>query len=201
MNTIPILANIKKQIAKVAAIDFTESSEQATREMAVNPVIGALGWDTFNPSEVAREFSVLGGRVDYCLRGQSGNLVLIEVKSTGTDLTKHQEQLLRYAFEGGVELAVLTDGLIWWLYLPMASGRNWEQRRFSRIDLREDNAASNIYRFLSRDDVVGGAALEEARQEFEARSVIVVCELRWKRLGGECSTTRIVYCAICWQKQ
>ena len=38
--------------------------------MAVNPVIGALGWDTFNPSEVAREHPVRGGKVDYCLRGR-----------------------------------------------------------------------------------------------------------------------------------
>ena len=63
--------------------------EQATREMAVNPVIGALGWDTFSPGEVAREYPVRGGKVDYCLRGPRGPLVLIEVKRTGTELIEH----------------------------------------------------------------------------------------------------------------
>ena len=47
------------------------------------------------------------------------------MKRTGTALTEHQEQLLGYAFREGVPLAALTDGLIWWLYLPTAAG-SWE---------------------------------------------------------------------------
>ena len=151
--TMPDLSNLEALITRLAVIDFSQGSEQATREMAVNPVIGALGWDTFNPEEVAREYSVRGGRVDYCLRGQMSNLVLIEVKRSGTELGEHQEQLLRYAFDEGVPLAVLTDGLVWWLYLPMAGG-SWEQRRFFRTNLREQHsgdAAAAIYRFLNRE--------------------------------------------------
>ena len=165
------LSNFEELIVRLAAIDFSQSSEQATREMAVNPVIGALGWDTFNPDEVSREHSVLGGRVDYCLRGQMRNVVLIEVKRAGTDLGEHQEQLLRYAFDEGVPLAALTDGLVWWLYLPMAGGR-WEQRRFSRTNLRAQRAAtatSALHRFLNRDGLIGGEALEEAKREFESQ--------------------------------
>ena len=173
-STLPPMATLSEfeaLIARLATIDFSQSSEQATREMAVNPVIAALGWDTFNPDEVAREYSVRGGRVDYCLRGPTGNLVLIEVKRTGTDLSSHQEQLLRYAFEEGAPLAALTDGLVWWLYLPMAGG-GWEQRRFFRIDFREQPPASTtlaITRFLSRDALVSGDALTEAHKEFESQ--------------------------------
>ena len=58
------ISDLEELIAQVAA-DF--SSEQATREMAVNPIIGALGWDIMKPEEVAREFLVRGGKVDYCL--------------------------------------------------------------------------------------------------------------------------------------
>ena len=152
-------------------IDFSQSSEQATREMAVNPIIGALGWDTMKPEEVAREFLVRGGKVDYCLRGQMHNLVLIEVKRAGANLTEHQEQLLRYAFDEGVPLAALTDGLVWWLYLPMAGG-SWEQRRFFSTNLRAQrpaDAASAIHRFLNRDGVICGEALEKAKREFESQ--------------------------------
>ena len=99
------LSNLESLVTRLTSIDFSQSSEQATREMAVNPVIGALGWDTFDPSEVVREYSVRGGRVDYCLRRHERNLVMIEVKRAGTDLGEHQEQLLRYAFDEGVELA------------------------------------------------------------------------------------------------
>ena len=171
------LSNLEALITRLAVINFSQGSEQATREMAVNPVIGALGWDTFNPEDVAREYSVRGGRVDYCLRGQMSNLVLIEVKHSGTELGEHQEQLLRYAFDEGVPLAVLTDGLVWWLYLPMAGG-SWEQRRFFRTNLREQHsgdAAAAIYRFLNREGLIGGEALEEAKREFRARSGTVSC--------------------------
>ena len=182
------LTDIEALLARLAAIDFSQSSEQATREMAVNPVIGALGWDTFSPDEVAREYSVLGGRVDYCLRGQARNLVLIEVKRAGTDLSEHQEQLLRYAFDGGVPLAALTDGLVWWLYLPMAGG-SWEQRRFFHIDFRErdaSDAALAIHRFLNRDGLVDGTAVEAAQREFESqerdRRVRAALKEAWRRV-------------------
>ena len=168
----PNLADLETLITRLAEIDFSQGSEQATREMAVNPIIGALGWDTFNPEEVAREYSVLGGRVDYCLRGPMSNLVLIEVKRAGTELSEHQEQLLRYAFDGGVPLAVLTDGLVWWLYLSTAEG-SWEQRRFYRINFREQHsgdAAATIHRFLNHDGLISGEALEEAKREFKSKS-------------------------------
>ena len=139
--------------------------------MAVNPVINALGWDTFNPDEVDREYSVRGGRVDYCLRAPGRNLVLIEVKRAGTELDDHEEQLLRYAFDEGVPLAALTNGLLWWLYLPRAEGR-WKQRRFYRIDLEEQEpaiTAAALHRFLNHDGLLDGSALEEAQREFDSQ--------------------------------
>ena len=164
-------SRLKDLVARIRAIDFGQGAEQATREMAVNPVIDALGWDTFNPNEVDREYSVRGGRVDYCLRAPSRNLVFIEVKRAGTDLGDHEEQLLRYAFDEGVPLAALTNGHLWWLYLPRAEGR-WKQRRFCRIDLHEQQPASTaaaLHRFLNHDGLLDGSALQEAQQEFDSQ--------------------------------
>ena len=84
-------SRLKDLVARIRAINFGQGAEQATREMAVNSVIAALGWDTFNPDEVDREYSVRGGRVDYCLRAPGRNLVLIEVKGAGTELDDHEE--------------------------------------------------------------------------------------------------------------
>ena len=189
----PDLSELTAHIARLAESDFSRSSEQDTRERAVNPVIGALRWNVFDPNEVDREYSVRGGRVDYCLRAQERNLVLIEVKRAGTDLSEpqHQEQLLRYAFDEGVPLAALTDGLVWSLYLPRA-GVNWEQRRFFRIDFREQrpaDTASALYRFLNRNGVVSGEAQEEAKQEFESqerdRRVREALQDAWQRVLGD----------------
>ena len=181
-------------IGRLAEIDFSQSSEQDTRERAVNTVIGKLGWDTLDHDQIAREYSVRGGRVDYCLRSQARNLVLIEVKRAGADLTEHQEQLLRYAFDEGVALAALTDGLVWWLYLPTA-GTSWEQRRFYSVHFREQppkDAAAALYRFLNRSDVVDGKAQEEAKREFESqerdRRVRAALQDAWQQVLGDPSS-------------
>ena len=191
LRAMPDLSKFETLIGRLAEIDFSQSSEQDTREIAVNTVIGELGWDTLNRDEVAREHSVRGGRVDYCLRTQARNLVLIEVKRAGTDLTEHQEQLLRYAFDEGVPLAVLTDGLVWWLYLPTAGG-SWEQRRFFRVNFcgrRPADAAGALHRFLNRDGVVSGEAQEEARREFESqerdRRIRAALQDAWHRVLGD----------------
>ena len=187
----PDLPKLAALIARLAGIDFSQSSEQDTREIAVNTVIGELGWDTLDRNEVAREYSVRGGRVDYCLRSQARNLVLIEVKRAGTDLTEHQEQLLRYAFDEGVPLAALTDGLVWWLYLPTAK-TSWEQRRFFRVNFSEqhpDIAAAALYRFLNRHGVISGEAQEEAQREFESqereRRVRAALQEAWQQVLGD----------------
>ncbi len=138
---------------------------------AINPTLRALGWDTDNLNEVDPEFEDGSGRkVDYCLRHQGRNLVLIEAKRASADLAPHQEQLLGYAFVLGTRMAALTNGLDWWLYLPMKGDRPFEERRFARIDFREQEpseAASALSRFLNRDEVVRGATLTAAEAEFE----------------------------------
>ena len=184
----PDLSELTTHIARLAGSDFSRSSEQDTRERAVNPVIGALGWNVYDPNEVDREYSVRGGRVDYCLRAQERNFVLIEVKRAGTDLAEHQEQLLRYAFDEGVPLAALTDGLVWWLYLPTERA-SWEQRLFFRVNFREQEpaeAAVALFRFLNCDGVVGGESQDEAKREFESqerdRRVQAALQDAWQRV-------------------
>jgi hypothetical protein len=159
------LADLVDRLAKSEVL--AQSVEEATRQAAVLPVLDALGWDWRDLDEVAPEYVVRGGRVDYCLRTAGRTQVLVEVKRTGTDLDAHQEQLLRYAFEEGAPLAVLTDGLVWWLYLPTETG-SWEQRKFFTIDFRRqssDVAALSLSRFLTKSAVVDGQAIEEARAE------------------------------------
>lgn len=84
------------------------ANEAAISGQAVMPVLGELGWDIYNPAEVVSEYATTSGRVDYalCLNGKAR--IFVEVKQAGT-FRKGDEQLLRYAFEEGIEMAVLTD--------------------------------------------------------------------------------------------
>jgi len=129
-----------------------------------------LGWDIFDVDEVVPEYSMLNKRVDYMLMA-GDNKVFLEVKKTGEDLEGHQGQLLMYAFEEGVKLAVLTNGIIWWFFLPLKEGK-WEQREFLTLYiLREDaeEVAQRFEDFLLKENVISGKAIEKAEEVIETR--------------------------------
>jgi len=88
------------------------------------------------------------------------------VKRINEDLEKHQEQLLEYAFRHGVKIAVLTNGLVWWLYLPLFQG-SWEQRKFIALDIQQQElttVAEHFVAFLGRAAVASGEAAARPRR-------------------------------------
>lgn len=185
------MPDLASRIAEVTRNDKLGQSETATRLWAVDPILEDLGWRLRDPDEVVPEYPVRGGIVDYCLRSNGRNLVLLEAKRAGSDLTGHQEQLLGYAFAEHAPLAALTDGIQWWLYLPRADG-DWEQRRFFSLDLRSQEAsqaAEHLERFLGKDSVVGGDAVDAAQAEFDSqerdRRVRAALEVAWQRVLGD----------------
>ncbi len=142
------------------------SGEAATCMGAILPILSRLGWDPYNIREVVPEYSVGTGRVDYCLKIGEQMSVFVEVKRMNEELEKHQEQLLEYAFREGVKIAVLTNGLLWWFYLPLFPG-SWDQRKFFAIDIQEQeisSAATHFMLFLSREAIASGAAHKKAEE-------------------------------------
>ena len=105
------------------------NTESATKQARILPLLALLGWDTTNIDEVYPEYMVENRRVDYSLRIKKENRVFIEVKKLGDDLENHQEQLLDYSFRQGIEIAILTNGITWWWYLPTKKG-DWRARKF-----------------------------------------------------------------------
>jgi hypothetical protein len=147
-------------------------NEQATKQGVVLPLVARLGWDRDNILEVAPEYAVGSGRVDYCLKQGDVPAVFLEVKRLDEPLDDHQKQLLRYAFEQGVTIAALTDGVRWWLYLPTQPG-SWEQRRFFTINLEEqapEDVATHFRKYLGKPEVLSGSALRDAKELHESRA-------------------------------
>jgi predicted type IV restriction endonuclease len=147
-----------------------------------------LGWDPFDVSEVAPEYSLAGKRVDFALRVGGGNKVFVEVKRPAEDLEPHQEQLLNYSFAHGVRLAALTNGPTWWLYLPLSEG-SWEHRRFYTLDLMEQDSgevARRFIEFLSKGRVVSGEAATSAEQVYGSTkrraTVLEALPRAWEKL-------------------
>jgi hypothetical protein len=147
-------------------VDLFHGVEEVTRQGAILPILDQLGWNIYNTREVIPEFSLGAGRVDYCLKAGERNSVYLEIKRMSEDLSRHESQLLKYAFEDGIEIAVLTNGLLWWLYLPLERG-NWQERKFFTIDIRQQEPATAVGHFcdfLSREAVSNGSALSNARK-------------------------------------
>lgn len=146
-------------------------SEEATKQGVILPILSTLGWDRDNVREVIPEYRIENGRVDYCLRTGHENAAFIEAKRSDQDLEHHQEQLLDYAFREGVELAVLTNGIVWWLYLPLLGG-SWDQRKFFTIDIAQQSpeAASDHFRaYLAKQAVASGEAVQQAKKLHRSR--------------------------------
>lgn len=151
--------------------DLLIYDEASTKQTVVLPILSKLNWDIFNRNEVYPEYSTEGKRVDYSLRLMNSNKVFIEVKRIGIDLESHTRQLLNYSFQEGVSLAILTNGITWWFYLPL-NELNWEQRKFLTIELPQQEAediAKRFNEFLSKDNIISGQSIELALKIFKSK--------------------------------
>ena len=163
---------LKDLISEIKSNDRIYSYDEATTKQAIIlRLFSSLGWKIFNTDEVKPEYSMSGRRVDYALRINNINKVFIEVKQIREHLEKHQEQLLSYSFQEGVKLAILTNGITWWFYLPLNEG-SWEQRRFYTIDLVEQAPRDIIQRFvdfLSKENIDSGKAITNAENFYRSQ--------------------------------
>ena len=145
--------------------------EAATKQAVILRILSGLGWNPFNIGEVRPEYSVGGKRVDYALRHNNYNKVFIEVKRVGEDLEKHQEQLLNYSFQEGVKLAILTNGITWWFYLPLHEG-GWEQRKFYTVEVYDQDSeeiTQKFVDFLLKENVISGKSIENAENVYKGK--------------------------------
>lgn len=145
--------------------------EASTKQAVVLPILSKLGWDIFNRNEVYPEYSTEGKRVDYSLRLMNSNKVFIEVKRISIELESHSRQLLNYSFQEGVSLAILTNGISWWFYLPL-NETNWEQRKFLTIELSEQDTneiSERFKEFLSKVNIESGQSTESTIRIFKSK--------------------------------
>ena len=149
---------------------FVSWDEASIKSGVLQRLLSLLGWNPFDVNEVKPEYTVESKRVDFSLRISGVNKAFIEVKRSGEDLEPHQEQLLEYSFREGVKLAVLTNGLTWWFYLPLNEG-SWEERRFFTADFCEQDPEAITERFvslLSKENIASGDAIKNAEHLYRS---------------------------------
>lgn len=152
--------------------DLDQYDEASAKQVLVLSLLNELGWDTFNREEVYPEFPLDETRLDYCLQLGGVLKVFIEAKKPSVNLEKYEEQILRYAFKHTVKLAILTNGVVWWFYLPMKEGE-WQERNFFAIDIRNQETievSNNFLSFLAKEHIASGKAIEQAEKLLESKS-------------------------------
>lgn len=172
--------------------------EQATKQGIILKILSILGWDVFDVNEVYPEYVLKSQRVDYSLRIDKRNKVFIEAKRFSEELESHQEQLLKYSFQVGVSLAILTNGQGWWFYLPLMKDASWEERKFYTIDLfRQEptQVADKFIDLLSKDNISSGEAIKnaEATHEDQKKRDVIKKTLpkAWNKIISELEETLV----------
>ena len=169
--------------SKIPALD-----EAGVRTQVIDRLLERLGWEIFDENEFRREYPVPGGRVDYALLDNGDPKVFIEAKGPTEQLGHHEDQLVTYSAKRGVPLATLTNGLEWWLYLPLQVG-SFEARRFCRLDISKmevTKACDVLIAYLAQENVYSGAAVNKAeahlKQLQDARRIDEALPRAWKEL-------------------
>jgi hypothetical protein len=124
-------------------------TEEATKTSLILPFIRTLGFDPFDPLEVAPEIvadigSKKGEKLDYALKSGSECLMLVECKKCTATLGKSEiSQLYRYfgALKGSenVRIGILTNGLEYLFFTDLDKDNVLDHIPFFSIDIRNLN--------------------------------------------------------------
>ncbi|TWU37230.1 type I restriction endonuclease [Novipirellula artificiosorum] len=123
-------------------------TEEATKNALIMPMLNALGYNVFDPTEVVPEFTAdvgtkKGEKVDYAIFLEGKVMLLVECKPVGGQLTlNHASQLYRYFSVTDARFAVLTDGIRYKFYSDLESPNRMDEKPFFDFDLRDFNEKS-----------------------------------------------------------
>lgn len=137
--------------------DYVEKNETRTRNVLVDPVLKALGWDVATVDDIQVEYGAGKMRVDYALLGKDKKpVVLVEAKKLNGDLYANRTQMLTYCTEVGVPHGVLTDGNCWELYdiwqqVPMDDRRSLQLILSSRKPVEAARMLLPLWKPLVQD--------------------------------------------------
>lgn len=151
------IRQFRQQLTDYPKADY-RYNEATTRNVVINPILEALGWDLCNLDQCGYEINPKGElwgnrKADYVLGTPSNRTVIvIEAKQMSNPLTseKEEEQLAGYA-EGLLSgFAVLTNGTDRYIYnLRMRGG--FSDKLVGEVNLLECNvteAAQILHRWL-----------------------------------------------------
>lgn len=154
--------------------------EAATKQFVVLPLLQRLEWNTHSVDEVRPEFPIENRKVDFSLH-VNGRIIFLEVKRIAEDLERYEKQILEYSFLRGVEFAILTNGTLWWFYLPMKRG-DWQTRKFAALDLIHQDSLHVAQKFVDLLSKGNAGTLANAETVYRSKSIADTLPAAWNKM-------------------
>lgn len=135
---------MKKQIRilseKILKLKETINTEEATKTSFILPLFQILGYDIFNPQELAAEVisdigSKKGEKVDYVLFKDKSPIIVVECKKWSEDLNSHINQLIRYYHTSKVKFGLLTNGIEYRFFTDLEQSNIMDQEPFFKFNI------------------------------------------------------------------
>lgn len=173
------LQNQLKQLAnKINQLKDKIETEESTKHAFVLPFINALGFDTFNPTEVVPEFTAdlglkKGEKVDYAIFQDNVPILIIECKNWNESLDNHNSQLFRYFHATKSRFALLTNGVHYRFYTDLEQPNKMDEKPFLEFDITKlkDNEIQEISKFhkssFDIDKIVNNASALKYTKEIK----------------------------------
>lgn len=133
---------IKQLSERVVKLKENIQTEEATKTAFIMPMIQALGYDVFDPTEVVPEYTCdlgikKGEKIDYAIHKDGQPIILIECKHWKEDLTSHNGQLFRYFHVSNARFGILTNGIIYRFYTDLVEKNKMDEKPFFEFNLEK----------------------------------------------------------------
>ena len=129
------------------------TTEEATKNAFIMPMITALGYDVFNPFEVVPEMDCdltkRGDKIDYAIMKDEQPILLIECKHCRQKLDLHNTQLAKYFAASNARFGVLTNGVEYRFYADLEKQNIMDEKPFLIINVLDlsDNDIEQLKKF------------------------------------------------------
>jgi hypothetical protein len=138
---------------KLRVPSVKQRGEEATKQAMILPILDALGYDIWSPSEVCPEYEAdtvtkkLGQKekVDFAILTNGAARIFIEVKAIDINLDGHEGQLARYFNAVPVaRLGILTNGLEWRFFTDTKEVNIMDSKPFLKVNIDNTTEAHEV---------------------------------------------------------
>jgi len=149
------IKNVLDQV-KTRMASLKGRGEEATKQAIILPILDALGYDIWNPSEVCPEYeadfaikkSGQKEKVDLAILVGGMPRIFIEIKSIDVNLDGHEGQLARYFNSVPmVKLGILTNGLEWKFFTDIQDVNIMDAQPFNQTNINSFDAVEILAKF------------------------------------------------------